>query len=69
MGLQKEAVAREVRQLGYLGHGPQRTFWISDLLRSFLAQSGSNHDRLTSGSVSNETAEQLYSTSVDAVKD
>ena len=26
---------------------PHRKVWISDLLRSFLAQSGSNHDRIT----------------------
>ena len=34
---------------GVWGHAPSRKFWISDLLRSFLVQTGSNHDRYSHG--------------------
>ena len=67
--LHKQAVAGEARQLGGLWACPPsspRKFWISDLLRSFLAQSGSNHDRYYLGIRLNETAEP---SSTDAVKD
>ena len=30
-------------------HAPSEKFWISDLLRSFLVQSESNHDRYSLG--------------------
>ena len=38
------AVAREARHLGGSGGMPPRKFWVSDLLRSFLVQSGGNRD-------------------------
>ena len=31
---------RAKRHLGSLGHAPRKHFWITDLLRSFLVQSG-----------------------------
>ena len=43
------AVAREVRHLGGSGACPPRKFWVSDLLRSFLVQSGGNRDRYSLG--------------------
>ena len=46
--LARQARARRVRLRGVWGHAPPETFWISDLLRSLLLQSGDEiHGRRT----------------------
>ena len=54
---EKGVVLRETRHLGDLGACPLGKCWISDLLRSFLVQSGSNRDRYSLGIYLNWTAE------------
>ena len=38
--LARKALARRAHPSGVWGHAPPETFWISDLLRSLLVQSG-----------------------------
>ena len=54
---EKGAVSREARHLGGFGGMPPRKFWISDILRFFLVQSGSNRDRYSFGIYFNWMAE------------
>ena len=56
--LKKGALLRQARRVGGSGGmPPPGKCWISDLLRSFLVQSGSNRDRYSSGILLNGTAE------------
>ena len=48
--------ARSAPSRGVWGHATPGKFWISDLLRSFLVQSGSNRDRYSIGIYLNWTA-------------
>ena len=56
---EKGAVSREARNLGGSGGmpPPRKILLISDLLRSFLVQSGCNRDRYSLGIYLNWTAE------------
>ena len=55
---EKGVVLREARHLGESGGmPPPGKFWFSDLMISFLVQSGSNRDRYSLGIYLNWTAE------------
>ena len=55
--LKRGSFARSAPPRGVWGNASPGKFWISDLLKSFLVQSGSNRDRYSLGIYLNWTAE------------